>query len=162
MSEEKKTTNLEIINEDLMMERGKFVVNGYTFTISPIYLMEEDEYFSDLRLSPVPTATESGEELSDKELGQWAMALFSTKVNNEGQPYKKMSAWRRFFIWLFHRNDYHYYADAKGITPYIKWIEKKVKYKGKKVKFFELERKFSLSKAEIEKMFIYLHKLSGF
>lgn len=162
MSEENKTTNLEIINEDLMMERGKFVANGYTFTISPIYLMEEDEYFSDLRLSPVPTDTESGEELSDKELGQWAMALFSTKVNNEGHPYKKMNVWRRFFIWLVHRNDYHYYADAKGIAPYIKWLEKKVKYKGRKVKFFDLERKFSLSKAEIEKMFIYLHKLSGF
>lgn len=162
MSEEKKTDNLEIINEDIMMERGKFVANGYTFTISPVYLMEEDEYFGDLQLSPVPASAQDGEELTDKELGQWAMALFSTKVNNDGKPYKKIGNLRRFWIWLFHRNDYHYYECAKNIVPYIKWIEKKVKYNGKRVRFYDLERKFELSKSEIESMFIYLHKLSGF
>ena len=162
MNEETRTNDLKIVNEDIMLERGKFVANGYTFMVSPIYLMEEDEYFADLKLSPVPADIDKGDEFTDKELGQWAMALFSTKVNNDNQPYKKMSRLRRFFVWLFHRNDYHYYAEAKGIAPYIKWIEEKVKYKGKKVKFYDLERKFSLSKAEIERLFIYLHQLSGF
>lgn len=162
MNKETKTNNLEIVNEDIMLERGKFVANGYTFIVSPIYLMEEDEYFADLQLSPIPAGIEKGDELSDKELGQWAMALFSTKINNDGQPYKKMSRLRRFIVWLFYRNDYHYYAASKNIAPFVKWIEKKVKYKGKRVKFYDLERKFSLSKAEIERLFIYLHQLSGF
>lgn len=152
---------LEIINEDVMMERGKFEANGYVFTVQPIFLREEDEYFSDLTISPIPPSLENGEMPTDKELGRWAIALFSEKANG-GTPYKKMSTFRRFFIWLFHRNDYHYYADCKNIMPYVKWVEKKVKYKGRKVKFYQLERKFSLSKAEIEKLFIYLHQLSGF
>lgn len=162
MNEETKTNNLEIVNEDIMLERGKFVANGYTFMVSPIYLMEEDEYFADLKLSPVPISIEEGKELSDKELGQWAMALFSTKVNNDGKPYKKPKLWQRFIVWLFYRNDYHYYAASKSVAPFVKWIEKKVKYKGKNIKFYDLERKFLLSKAEIERLFIYLHQISGF
>ncbi len=166
MSEVKENTqgnenSLEVINEDLMMERGKFKANGYTFTVQPIFLREEDEYFSDLKISPIPPSIAQGEMPTDKDLGRWAIALFSEKANG-GQPYKKMGKVRRFFVWLFHHNDYHYYADCKNIAPYVKWVEKKVKYKGRKVRFFDLERKFSLSKAEIEKLFIYLHQLSGF
>lgn len=155
-------TALEIVNEDIMMERGKFEANGYTFTVKPITLREEDEYFADLKLSPIPPSViETGDIPTDQELGRWVIALFSAKANG-GSPYPKMTKWRKFWIWLLHRNDYHYYSDCKNIVGYVKWIERKVRYKGKHIKFYQLEKKFELSKAEIGRLFIYLYQLTGF
>lgn len=153
--------NVDIINEDIMMERGKFTANGYTFTVKPVYLGEEDEYFSDMTISPVPKQEEGDDKPTDKELSRWAVALFSSKVNGV-DGIRKKGVLSRIFLWLFYRNDYRYYSYRPAVMPIIKWLERKVTYKGRKIKFYQLERKYGLNKAEIEKLIIYFHELSGF
>lgn len=170
MSEEKQVQKTEVINEEVMMERGLFTANGYTFTVKPVYLGEESLYLSEMTLSPVPNMdTTNGEEertvkdLTDKELSSWAIALFSHSVNGtEEKKLKKKSFFKKLLLKLFYKNNYHYYNDTPNVQPIIKWIEDKVSYNGHKIKFYDLERKFGLSKAEIEKLFIYFHELSGF
>lgn len=154
---------MEIKNEDTMLERGKFVANGYTFNVKPVYLGEEDDFLSQVTISPVPVAPENDADddtKNDKQLGRYAIALFSETLNNV----KKKTHGRiyNFFCWLFRRRDYRYYKDMPLIQPLIKWIEIKVTYNGKKVYFYDLERKYGLSKAEIERLFIYFYELSGF
>lgn len=152
-------TKAKVINRENMLERGKFEANGYTFTVKPVYLGEVDDYFEDMSLSPVPT--EGYETLSDKELSKWAIALFSKSANEvENKPKKKFKF--KFLSKLFHKNDYNYYNHLPKVQPLIKWIEQKVEYKGKKIKFYDLERKYGLNKAEIERLFIYFHELSNF
>lgn len=145
-----------------MFERGKFTANGYTFTVRPVYLGEEDEYLSQVTVSPVPVS-QDGEVIDkndDKKMGQWAIVLFSESLNKVKK--KKKGKLYQFFTWLFKRRDYRYYSDVPSIQPIIKWIEKKVTYNGKKVYFYDLERKYGLSKADIERLFIYFHEISGF
>lgn len=149
-------------NEQLMLERGKFVANGYTFTVRPVYLGEEDEYLAEMTVSPIPVTNE-GELLNqenDKQMSQWLIALFSESLN--GIKKKKRGRFYNFLCWLFRRRDYRYYSNVPAIQPLLKWIEKKVTCNGKKIRFYDLERKYGLSKAEIERLFIYFHELSGF
>lgn len=169
MSEEKKVAQTEVINEDVMLERGLFTANGYTFTVKPVYLGEESLYLSEMTVSPVPNIEEDKtvKDLSNKELSSWAIALFSHTINenseeNSEQVPKKKNIFKKIFIRLFHRNNYHFYDDVPAVQPIIKWIEQKVTCEGKKIKFYDLERKYGLNKAEIEKLFIYFHELSGF
>lgn len=167
MSEEKENTQVkktEIFNENTMMERGTFTANGHTFTVKPVYLGEESSYLSEMTVSPVPNVEDdkSINDLSNKELSSWAIALFSSSLNITDNPKKERGFFGKLFVKLFNRNNYHYYDNAPAVQPLIKWIEKKVTCDGHKVKFYELERKYGLSKAEIEKLFIYFHELSGF
>lgn len=154
--------NNNVLNEDTMLERGKFVANGYTFLVKPVYLGEEDEYLSEMTVSPIPIIKE-GEELNrenDKEMAQWPIVLFSESLNNVKK--KKRGRFYNFLCWLFRRRDYRYYSNVPSVQPLIKWIERKVTCNGKKVYFYDLERKYGLNKAEIERLFIYFHELSGF
>lgn len=147
------------INKETMMERGKFSANGYVFEVRPLYLGEEEDYLSEVTVSPVINNTEdSGHEPTDKELGRWLIALFSNVVN---QNKKKKNRIVAFFIRLFHR-DYHYYDNYPAVQPLIKWIERKVTHKGKKIRFYDLERKYGLNKTEIQKLIAYFLELSGF
>lgn len=153
----------EIVSESTMMERGKFTANGYTFTVRPVYLGEEDDYLSEIAVSPVPVSNEGKPDYDledDKKLGQWSIALFSKTLNKTGKI--KHGRFYNFLRKLFRKKDYRYYADVPAIQPLIKWIERKVTYKGRKIHFYDLERKYGLSKAEIERLFIYFHELSGF
>lgn len=154
---------MDIKNEETMFERGKFVANGYTFIVKPVYLGEEDDFLSQVTISPVPVNPENNtveNSNDDKQLGKYAIALFSEALNNV----KKKTHGRiyEFFCWLFNRRDYRYYKDVPLIQPLIMWIEKKVTCNGKKVYFYDLERKYGLSKAEIERLFIYFYEISGF
>lgn len=154
---------MDIKNEETMLERGKFVANDYTFIVRPVYLGEEDDFLSQVTISPVPVNPENNtveNSKDDKQLGKYAIALFSEALNNV----KKKTHGRiyEFFCWLFNRRDYRYYKDVPLIQPLIKWIEKKVTCNGKKVYFYDLERKYGLSKAEIERLFIYFYEISGF
>lgn len=158
---EENGRNVDILNEDIMMERGKFTANGYTFTVKPVYLGEEDEYFSDMTISPIPKQEEGDDEPTDKDLSRWAIALFSSKVNGIEKPHRR-SVLSRILGGLLHRNDYRYYSDRPAVMPLIKWLERKVFYKGRRIKFYQLERKFGLNKSEIEQLIIYFHELSGF
>lgn len=154
--------NNNVLNEDTMLERGKFVANGYTFLVKPVYLGEEDEYLSEMTVSPIPIIKE-GEKLdqeNDKEMAQWPIVLFSESLNNVKK--KKRGRFYNFLCWLFRRRDYRYYSNVPAVQPLIKWIERKVTCNGKKVYFYDLERKYGLNKAEIERLFIYFHELSGF
>ncbi len=157
------TNKVEVLNEEVMLERGKFTANGYTFTVEPVYLGEENLYLAEMQVSPVPNYKNEEEdkpisELEDKELSNWAIALFS-----QNQTETKKTGWfKRIFVKLFYKNNYRYYDNNPLIQPFIKWIEQKVSYNGKKIKFYELERKFGLNKSEIEKLFIYFHEISGF
>ncbi len=156
------STDKNIANQETMLERGKFLANGYTFTVKPVYLGEEDEYLSEMKVSPIPVE-KGGETLdkeNDKSMSQWAITLFSNALN--GVNKKKRGRFYNFFCWLFRRRDYRYYSDVPVVQPLIKWIEKKVTCNGRKVYFYELERKYGLSKADIERLFIYFHEISGF
>lgn len=156
-------TSLKIINEDLMMERGKFEANGYTFMVYPVRLKEENDFFSDLELSPIPKQIADGETMTDEDLALYVITLFSESVNYaDGEPHKKINKFRKFVVKYFYRNDYHYYEDRPKIMKFIHWIEQKVEHKGKRIKFYDLERKYGLSKAEIGRLFIYFYQLVGF
>lgn len=154
---------METLNEETMLERGKFTANGYTFDVRPVYLGEESDFLSQITVSPVPISNETGAfnyEPTEKEKSQWIIALFSENLN--GVKKKKRGRLYEFLMWLFKRRDYRYYKDYPAIQPLVKWVEKKVTYQGKKILFYDLERKYCLSKADIERLFIYLYQLSGF
>lgn len=151
-----------VINEDTMMERGFFTANGYTFQVKPIYLGEEDDYLAEVTISPIPIAVDESVEVDmddNKTLSYWIITLFSHSINGKSKAHGHVY---EFFNRLFRRRDYRYYSNLPQIQPLIKWIERKVTYKGKKVYFYDLERKYGLSKADIERLFIYFHELSGF
>lgn len=152
-----------IVNEEAMMERGKFIANGYTFIVKPVYLGEEYNYLSQMTVSPVPIKRDGEAEIDktdDKRMGDWIIALFTKQPEDEVK--KNHSKIYNFFMRLFHKRDYRYYSNVPDIQPLIMWLERKVTYKGKKVYFYDLERKFGLSKADIERLIIYFHELSGF
>lgn len=152
-----------VVNEEAMLERGKFIANGYTFIVKPVYLGEEDSYLSQLTVSPVPVKLEGETEIdkdNDKKMGDWIIALFSKQINDKTP--KEHGKIYNFFMRLFHRRDYRYYSHVPTIQPLIMWLERKVTYKGRKVYFYDLERKYGLSKADIERLIIYFHELSGF
>ncbi len=44
----------------------------------------------------------------------------------------------------------------------IKWLEKKVSYKGRKIKFYDLERKYGLNKLEIHQLMCKFMEISNF
>lgn len=155
--------NLKIINEDIMMERGNFEANGYAFTVYPVRLKEENEFLSDLKVSPIPKKIIDGGTMTDEELALYVITLFSESANyDEGEQPKKISKFRQFIVKHFYHNDYRFYEDRPKIMPFLRWLEQKVEYEGKLVKFYDLERKYKLSKAEIGRLFIYFYQLVGF
>ncbi len=151
----------QVLNElekskDLMLERGKIKLNSHEFIIKPVFLGEETQYLADVKISPIPIKANNEEittetKFTEKELNSHIMALFTKK-----QTSKKTI--KNLFKKL---NKASFYSDthAEGL---VKWLEKKVYYNNKRVKFCDLERKFELSKVEIEQIIIELHRLSGF
>lgn len=146
---------------ETMLERGIFVANGYKFVVKPIYLGEESEYLSDVSYALYPH-TKDGQELTDKDLSRYAIALFQLNPSdNENEQLGLFGKIKRWLVKAFSK-DYRFYSYNPSILGLVKWIEKKVYYKGKRIKFYQLERKFGLSKSEIVKLFGYFQELSGF
>lgn len=144
---------------EVMTERGKFTANGYTFTVKPVFWGEEPEYLEDVRYSLYPKGEE---ELSDEQLGKYAIALYQvTKENSHTESLNLIEKIKLKLVKLFFK-DYKYYSDNKEIIGIIKWIEKKVYYKNKRIRFYDLERKFGLNKAEIIRLFKYFLEISNF
>lgn len=165
------------LQKDIMLERGKFCANGHVFEVKPIYLGEEDAYLESLTMSPVPKpiVDANGKEtsLSDKEIGQFLQFFFSNRRLAEfehqskrkidrlfpnGNPITEASVWRLKKT----KRNYLYYCDNPNAMIMAMWLERKVSYRGRKIRFYDLERKFMLNKSEIERLICYLHELSGF
>lgn len=154
----------EPTKQEIMKERGHFTANGYTFTVEPVTLDEEDQYFSEVGCFLYPHNKDGSEveDISDRELASFARALFL--VDRKDNDSHKRGALEKIKLWLVKHfcRDYRFYSDTPTIMAGIKWIEKKVKYKGKRIRFYDLERKYGLSKVEIVKLFGYFEKMSNF
>lgn len=145
---------------DAMLERGIFIANGYKFVVKPIYLGEETEYMLDVPYFIYPQPKDN-EEITDKDLNRYAMMLFQKSKNPKNQKIGLFERFKRWFAKTFKKN-YEYYSDNPSVLGLVKWIERKVYYKGKNIKFYDLERKFGLTKSEIMELFGYFQDLSGF
>lgn len=161
--EEKSLNGDNNYNNDVFVQRGIFKANGYEFTVYPIMLDEVSEYIHDGVVVPKKINNE-GKELTDKELGQFLITCFSSPSKKEDSLCdKKETSIFKSVKSLFKREkniiDYSQYPYASG---FVKWIEKKVFYKGKSIAFQDLERKYFLTKPEIAKLIIYLNESSGF
>ncbi len=150
----------EFSSYETVQERGKYIVNGYTFEIEPVYFGEEEEYFTDNHLSAF--LQNEKEEIKDKDLAQYIIALFQIKSEEEAK--RSLRGLLRVKLWLakLFKKDYRYYSKSPKALGFIKWMEKKVKYKGRNIRFYDLERKYKLTKVEIAKMYRYMEDLSGF
>ena len=165
------------LKKDIMLERGKFLANGYMFEVKPIYLGEEDAYLDSLKRSPVPKPItgEDGKEreLNDKELAQFLRMFFSNSYLSEiemrdkrkierifpnGKPITQAAIWRLKKT----KRNYLFYCDNPNAMIIAMWLERKVSYRGRPIRFYDLERKFKMNKSEIERLICYLHELSGF
>lgn len=155
-------------NEEKMLERWTYTANGYTFTVRPVFLGEEQEFIDNImNASPVPAKIiEEGVMPTDRELSRWAITLFSDGVNKplrEGGKKPLLEKFKNFFYQkILRRKNYTYYENLPAGMPVAKWVERKVEYKGEQVLFYDLERKYQLNKAEIEKLVIFLYQISGF
>ena len=165
------------LQKDIMLERGKFCANGHVFEVKPIYLGEEDAYLESLTMSPVPKpiVDANGKEtsLSEKEIGQFLQFFFSNRRLAEFEHQSKRKIDRLFpngkpiteaAVWRLKKTkrNYLYYCDNPNAMIMAMWLERKVSYRGRKIRFYDLERKFMLNKSEIERLICYLHELSGF
>lgn len=154
MSEKQTDTGLET-----MKERYSYSANGYSFTVIPVFLGEENEYFSDVSYALYP-AKKDGQEVTDKDLSHFAMALFRA---DSSEPEKLGFVERaKIFIAKKFTHTYRFYSDVPSAAKIAKWVEKKVYYKNRPVKFYDLERKFKLSKSEIINLLKLLQDASGF
>lgn len=156
----------EILNEETMFERWNFKANGYTFVIEPVRLSEEKEFLAKATVYPIPQIidketgqTKPIESLTDKELGDWAIAIFQSDTEGKSRDRNKLLD---FFIKIFCRNNYRYYYTSPDVQHILKWLESKMTINNHKVHFYDLERKYALTKAEITKLFIFFYEISGF
>lgn len=158
MEEIKKETGPEVSAYEVVQEKGHYTANGFTFEVQPVYFEEEYEYFSENPLSML--LQQQKEAVDDKDLAQYIVALFQVKSKEE--VLNALGTFGRIKLRLvkLFKKDYHYYSDNPSAVGFIKWIEKKVKYKGKNIKFYDLERKYGLTKLEIARMYRYMEKLS--
>lgn len=151
---------------DTILERGEIVLNGYKFTVKPVYFGEESEYLQDVPIPIYPQAKEKS-EITDKDLSRFGIMLFIQDMENaDGKKLKKkLGLFQRIKRWWTKKfvHDYRYYSDNPSILGLVKWIERKVYYKGHPIRFYDLERKFHLSKSEIVKLFgFFQDNVSGF
>lgn len=145
---------------ETMLERGEIILNGHKFTVKPIYLGEESDYLEDVRYSLYPRTEEK--EPTQKDLSRWAIFLFGNFEDDENLvPHGLFGKIKLWFYKRFTR-DYRYYSDRPSAARLAKWIERKVYYKKKPIKFYDLERKYGLNKSEIVELFRFFQESSGF
>lgn len=148
---------------DNVLERGEIVLNGYTFTVKPVFFGEERDYLQDVPISIYPHSKQE-QELTDKDISRFGIALFM-QDGTEYEQSKKIGLFGKIKRWFVKKfiHDYRYYSDNPTILGLVKWIEKKVYYKGRPIRFYDLERKFGLNKSEIVKLFgFFQDDVSGF
>ena len=161
--EEKQSIN-EVGMYETIQERGSYYANGYKFEVEPIRFEEESSYFRDVPLSIYlqNPEKEDREEITEQYLARLIASLFQS--NSEEEVEASLGKYGRLKLWLVKLTSkrYKYYSDNPSVIGLIKWLERKVKYKHKHIRFYDLERKYKLTKREIAGLFLYMHNLSGF
>lgn len=156
--ERNELEDINVVGDDEQtLERGVFVANNYIFDIQSVRFEEEREYFSDV---PLSIHLLNKKEEPQQDLARIMATLF--QIDSEEEIKASLGKFGKLKLWLvkhFRRN-YKYYSDSPSATGLIKWLERKVRYKNKRIRFYDLERKFRLTKKEIADMFLYLHNLS--
>lgn len=166
--EEEDSNEEKVYSQEDMFERGRFVANGYAFTVKPVTLFESMD-FRDSGIYVPAKCNEFGEEFTERELGIKLSLLFMKENPSKEEQFSNESIKQKESFWnkiksKFNKNEevclnYDEYPRAKNM---IYWMEKKIFIDGKPIKFHELETKYMLTKGEIAKMLIYLFEMSGF
>lgn len=148
---------------ETMLERGEIILNNHKFVVKPVFLGEEPEYLEDVSYSLYPR-TKGDEEPTQKDLSRFAIMLFSSGLDKDIEDKEKTGLLTKIKIWFLKKfkRDYHFYVDNPTSMLLAKWIERKVFYKKKHIRFYDLERKYGLNKAEIVELFKYFQEMSGF
>lgn len=154
----------EATSEEIMNERGTFTANGYTFVVEPIYTEEAIRFREDVPYFLYPR-NEDGtpvEELTKYDLALFIIRLFNSE--KETAPNVETGLLDRVKLWLVKhcKKKYEHYTSSPDALLISKWVEKKVTYKGKHIKFQDLERKFKLTKSEIAQLLGYFENISFF
>lgn len=166
-SQKNTTQEMDMLShtENLDVFRGytEFEAHNHKFKIFPVTLDEVGEFLNDKVLIPRKTDSE-GNEVSDYELGACLIRVFFASDIHQ-TPFKVIENKRlidkikSLFKKPIPEIDYTQYTLA---YPIVKWLERKVYYCNKPIKFKDLEKKFALTKAEIARMLIALNDFSGF
>ena len=151
-------------SRDVMLERTLIKINGHTFKIKPITLGEEVDFQTDFKYSIMPDT--NGNEVEDDDIMQLMMGLFADKkriLEEMGSIHLKKKTWLQIFRELYYKNrkNKKYYQNVAGYGM-VKWLEKKVSCDGKKIKFYDLERKYGLTKLEIHQLMSKFMEISNF
>ena len=150
-------------SKELMNERYEFIANDYKFIIRPIFLGEEDLFMEEFKFYGMLAEKKT----DDNQKKILMLQLFSKSIKkaiyNDNEvdldPYVKLKIFKRFFG---NKKIYSNIYKDMIIEPLIKWIEKKITIKGKKIKFYELERKYGLNKLEIYDLLYMFIDISNF
>lgn len=151
-------------SRDIILERTLLEINGHTFKIKPITLGEEVDFQTDFKYSIMPET--NGKEIEDDDIMQLMMGLFADKkriLEEMGSIHIRKKTWTQIFKELYYRNrkDKKYYQNVAGYGM-VKWLEKKVSCNGRKIKFYDLERKYGLTKLEIHQLMSKFMEISNF
>lgn len=147
--------------KDKMDEKGRIMLNGFEFIITPIFIGEEEKFRNDVTFSALPRKENKDEDFTDKELSDHMITIFANQAFEKKENKCKIITNKKAIKIIKKFSKKHYYAD-KYAKPLVYWLQQKIRYKDKLVKFYDLERKFKLSKSDIGKIIVTLYKISGF
>ena len=139
---------------DISINRGKFTANDVSFKVRPVTVEEFDSY--------MPMLNETIAFIKESEsvdLRKMLTAKFSLKATKRTSNFLIIII--NHICSTFFKNYIHYKRFKHGYII-AKWFEKLVTVNGKKVRFYDLERKYYLNKNEIIKLLNYINELSGF
>lgn len=161
--------------KDMMMDRTYVNINGFEFMVKPVFLGEEREFLKYYTTPFMAIANEDG-EITTKAKLDLMLKMFNTQNKSETeidirveatkkiQEVKDMSLFgvlKKYIYKKFGVVEIDYY-DGTPAYGLIVWLEKKVYYEGKKIRFSDLERKYDLTKLEIYELITHFLEISNF
>lgn len=156
-------------SREIMLQRWTFSANNYTFVLIPVFLKEIPEFIEDSL--PFIEGTGENGEVTEFDYKKFMLFNFMTTVEsvnpilqeNEADKSNKPEVSGRFKKIINRQktltNEYSKILNGGMIA---KWMERKVKYDDKPIRFDDLEEKFFLNKTEIAKMYQKLVEISDF
>jgi hypothetical protein len=140
-------------------KRGEFVANGIKFKVRPVDGVET------VRFLKVLSEARIFAEVIGKGRFQTALSFsrLFTDLDENNKPRKRgfIEELKLKYYEKIHKNYKRYKRFPLGCEV-AEWVEKLVEVDNKRVRFYDLEKKYLLSKEEIEKLIIYICELSGF